>query len=102
MRRLLRTEQERTSIETRSVYHNLIRIAVRFIDRSFGNTSPHVSIVVSRMAEAQGACKDAALQLVTCMEARSPCVKAGGTVSDCLKQDGAMEGCEVRHGRDAG
>jgi hypothetical protein len=52
------------------------------------------------MSEVQGACKDTALQLVTCMEARSPCVKAGGTVGDCLKQEGAMEGCEVsRTGR---
>lgn len=42
----------------------------------------------------KSACHDAAQQLALCMEAKSPCVKAGGSISECLKA-GDLEGCEA-------
>ncbi len=41
------------------------------------------------------ACRDAAVQLATCMDKSSPCVREGGGIMDCLKK-GELGDCEVR------
>ncbi len=37
------------------------------------------------MSDDQKACRDAAQQLLLCVE-RSPCVMNGGTISDCMRE----------------
>jgi hypothetical protein len=49
------------------------------------------------MDEKAGACRDAALQLGQCMEEKSPCVKAGGLISECVKTAAGVAGCEAYH-----
>lgn len=45
--------------------------------------------------DAKAACRDPAQALVMCMENSSPCVKAGGTILECLKRK-ELGDCEVR------
>ena len=47
------------------------------------------------MADSASACRDAALQLGQCMEEKSPCVKAGGALSECAKTEAGVAGCEA-------
>ena len=50
------------------------------------------------MEEAKySACRDAALTLAQCMEEKSPCVKAGGSISECVKTAAGVAGCEAYH-----
>ena len=42
------------------------------------------------------ACRDAALQLAQCMELHSPCVRAGGSLLECIKQPAGAAGCEAQ------
>lgn len=48
--------------------------------------APAATAPVSAPAEPpRTACRDAARQLAVCVEAHSPCVRAGGSILDCLK-----------------
>lgn len=47
--------------------------------------------------EKEAACRDAATQFAVCVETKSPCVAAGGTIVQCVKRKEFGDGCEALH-----